>query len=53
MQKRIITDADGVLLDWEYAFNIWMQSHGFEPVEGYQFKYDMAERYGIPKKQVK
>ena len=51
--KRIITDADGVLLDWEYAFNIWMQSHGFEPTEGYQFKYDMGERYGIPKKQVK
>jgi hypothetical protein len=30
-----------------------MIQHGFETTEGYQFKYDMAERYGIPKEQVK
>lgn len=29
MKKVILTDADGVLLDWEYAFDIWMQQHGF------------------------
>ena len=52
-EKTILTDCDGVLLDWEWAFNCWMIQHGFETTEGYQFKYDMAERYGIPKEQVK
>jgi len=27
--KLILTDADGVLLDWEWAFNIWMQERGY------------------------
>ena len=53
LKKIIPTDADGVLFNWEYAFNIWMQEHGFTTVKGYQFMYDMAERYGIPKAQVK
>tara|TARA_B100001057_G_scaffold491843_1_gene582973 strand:+ start:1266 stop:1847 length:582 start_codon:yes stop_codon:yes gene_type:complete len=53
LKKTILTDADGVLLNWEFAFNIWMQEHGFTTVKGYQFMYDMAERYGIPKDQVK
>ena len=53
LKKVILTDADGVLFNWEYAFNIWMQEHGFTTVKGYQFMYDMAERYGIPKAQVK
>ena len=26
--KIILTDADGVLLDWESAFHKWMESHG-------------------------
>ena len=53
LKKTILTDADGVLLNWDFAFNIWMQEHGFQTVKGYQFMYDMAERYGIPKEQVK
>ena len=53
LKKIILTDADGVLFNWEYAFNIWMQEHGFTTVKGYQFMYDMAERYVIPKEQVK
>lgn len=28
--KVILTDCDGVLLDWEYAFNQWMLKHGYE-----------------------
>jgi len=53
LKKIILTDADGVLLNWEFAFNCWMEEHGFKTTKGYQFKYDMAERYGIPKEQVK
>jgi hypothetical protein len=42
-----------VLLDWEWAFNVWMQEHGFEEVPGSKLNYDMSMRYGIPKEQVK
>jgi len=53
LNRLILVDADGVLLDWEYAFNIWMQEHGFEEVPGSKFSYEMDERYGIPKEQVR
>jgi len=53
LKKLILTDADGVLLDWEWAFNVWMQTHGFEEVLGSKLNYDMSVRYGIPKEQVK
>lgn len=51
--KVILTDADGVLLNWEYAFNVWMEQHGHTPVEGAQFMYDMGKRYGISKDQAR
>jgi hypothetical protein len=50
--KIILTDADGCLLDWEWAFNVWMQEHGFEEVPGSKLNYDMSIRYGIPREQV-
>ena len=53
LDRLILVDADGVLLDWEYAFNIWMQEHGFEEVPGSKLSYEMDERYGIPKEQVR
>ena len=52
LEKLILTDADGVLLNWEYAFNIWMQEHGFEEVEDSKLHYDMSIRYCIPRDQV-
>ena len=51
-KKLILTDADGCLLDWEWAFNVWMQEHGFEEIPGSKLNYDMAIRYGIPREQV-
>jgi len=51
--KIILTDIDGVALDWEYAFDVWMREHGFNKQEGWQFKYDMGTRYGIEKEQAK
>jgi len=50
-QKLILVDADGVLLNWEYAFAIWMEEHGFSRKEGSQFVYDIGERYGIDQAQ--
>lgn len=51
--KVILTDADGVVLDWEYAFDIWMQEHGFQKQEGGQFIYNIGRRYGIDMEQGK
>lgn len=49
--KIILTDADGVLLDWEYAFDVYMQQHGFVKKEGGNLKYSIGVRYGIDSDQ--
>lgn len=51
-KNLILTDCDGVCLDWEWAFNVWMQEHGFEEVAGSKLNYDMSVRYGISREQV-
>lgn len=52
MKNRVIlVDCDGVLLDWEYSFDVWMRQHGFNKVEGGALKYDIGKRYGIDKEQ--
>ena len=50
-KNLILVDADGVLLDWEYAFSIWMEEHGFVKREGHQFEYDIGVRYSIDREQ--
>ena len=49
----ILTDADGVLLNWEYAFNCWMEEHGYTPVPGLETEYDVSTKYGLDKKEGK
>lgn len=51
MNKIILTDCDGVLLNWEYAFDIWMEERGNKRI--LQDEYDIALRYGIPKAEAK
>ena len=53
LKKTILTDVDGVLLNWEYAFDIWMAEQGFKKQEGEEFVYGMHIRYGIEKSQAK
>ena len=45
--KIILTDADGVILDWEYAFGVYMSQHGFNQQPGGNLKYSIGTRYGI------
>ena len=49
----MMVDADGVMFNWDYAFNLWMEEHGFERVQGWQMLYEMSERYNISKDQAK
>lgn len=50
-EKVILTDCDGVLLDWEYAFDRWMTRHGYKiAVDG---EYKMHLKYGIERAEAK
>jgi len=42
--KKILTDCDGVLLDWAYSFEKWMKFH-FDMTVVDQTEYDIAKRY--------
>ena len=53
LDRLILTDCDGVCLDWEWAFNVWMQEHGFEEITGSKLQYDMSIRYNVSKDQIR
>lgn len=47
----IVTDCDGVLLDWETAFYEWMKSLGYNTQK--EGVYDMADVFAMEKVEVK
>lgn len=49
--KVIFVDCDGVLVDWMYAFNKWMETHGHKIVV--PDVYDLNIAYGLDKAQTK
>jgi hypothetical protein len=54
MEKNVIlTDVDGVLLNWEYAFSVWVKRHGFTQLEGTEHVYEIHKRYGMLPEQKK
>ena len=47
-QKIILTDCDGVCLDWEWAFMQWMAHNGMKPaVEDWKTVYKVSDRFGV------
>jgi len=44
-ERKILTDVDGVLLDWESAFTAWMGERGYTPVNPKVYKQSV--RYNI------
>lgn len=51
MNKVILTDCDGVLLDWETQFKDWMQQQGYTLVD--PTAYNMNVAYNVPKEESK
>ena len=49
--KTILTDCDGVLLDWETAYHGWMAQHGHTLVNPGVYEMDVA--YGISRAESK
>jgi len=50
-EKLILTDADGVLCDWQYGFFRWMREKGYEPVV--HSEYDIGKIFNLPKIEAK
>ena len=62
--RIILTDVDGVLLEWEHHFTKWMlqrtlfdergaRYHPYRLLPDMENTYEMAERFGITKDQVR
>lgn len=47
MNKIILVDADGVLLSWDYAFDVWMNERGFTSIENGNKTYSLEKKYNI------
>jgi len=43
--KLILTDSDGVLLDWEWAFSVWMQERGYTLTVDNKKSYHLHHHY--------
>ena len=46
-EKVILTDCDGVLLDWLNEFKTWMDYRGYKVIEKESNAYDISKVYGI------
>ena len=51
-ERVILTDIDGVVLNWAYAFDVFMTEHGHTQRDGAPV-YDVSTAYGITKAQGK
>lgn len=52
MEKVILTDVDGVLLDWNSLFKRWMEERGFAESKDYT-GYSLAIRYGLEEERMR
>ena len=52
-KKTMLVDCDGVVLNWEYAFDIFMEEYGFKRVDGAEFIYDIGKDMESRSRKVK
>ena len=45
--KILLTDCDGVCLDWEFAFHTWMEANGYNAIT--KGVYSVCNQYNITK----
>ena len=45
LPKVILADCDGVLLDWEWAFSVWMRDRGYTLAENRKQSYYLHHHY--------
>lgn len=45
MEKIILTDCDGVILDWEWAFHVWMQERGYAIKPNGHYSYYLHDHF--------
>jgi len=51
--QRILTDVDGVLLEWESAFHAWMKEKGYNQLEDPEVSYHLDSYYNLDSLRVK
>jgi hypothetical protein len=51
-KKLILTDVDGVLLDWENSFHDWMRTRGYIGND-VNYHYDLHVHYNMQKDEIK
>lgn len=52
-KKIIVTDVDGVILNWEDAFQVWMEHQGFKKVLKHKLIYNAASQFNLSKEEGK
>jgi len=50
--KVILTDCDGVLLDWIHSFTEWMLKRGYKVRDGGSGDYQIHKRFGLEDKKI-
>ena len=45
LKNIILSDADGVLLDWEWAFSVWMREKGYTLADAHKKTYALHHWY--------
>jgi len=50
--RVILTDVDGVLLNWEEGFAVWMEHQGHIPNPDHKSWYDMNKHYDLSRNQI-